>query len=61
MKEIEKTLETLAMSLTTLAVTTAQLSVLVHEGLTETHTQIKTLLLITQEHQRRLDNLENGQ
>jgi hypothetical protein len=62
MKEMEKTMETLATSLTTLAVTTAKLSVLVHEGLTETHTQIEALLAgcnqlleATQEHRRRLD------
>jgi hypothetical protein len=60
MKEMEKTMETLASSLTELAVTTAKLSVLVHEGLTETHMQIMALLAITQEHRRRLDDLEGG-
>jgi hypothetical protein len=62
MKEMEKNMETLGESLTTLAVTTAKLSVLVHEGLRETHTQIDALLAgcnqllqATEEHRRRLD------
>jgi hypothetical protein len=57
-KELENTMTTLAASLTEVAVTQAKLAVLVHEGLVETGTQIKALLLITQEHRRRLNEIQ---